>query len=131
MGDVWRRPGDRYFYMKRLANQGVDKLYARVGLTGAERLLVDPATISLAPENQGKGPSSIQNVAISGDGRYVAVGITPGGAENDAELHAIDVTTGRETGMYLHDPSGWAAWLPGNRSLCTIANRTTPLDVGR
>ena len=29
----------------------------------------------------------------------------------------IDVATGRETGdVILHDPSGWAAWLPGNRS---------------
>ena len=63
---------------KRLAGQGVDKLYVRAGLTGAERLLVDPATISLAPENQGKGPSTIQNVAISGDGRYVAVGYHAG-----------------------------------------------------
>ena len=59
------------------------KLYQRTGLSGAERLLVDPGTITLAPQNRGKGPSSIEHVSISGNGHYVAVGITPGGAERD------------------------------------------------
>ncbi len=84
--NFWRRPGDRYFYLKRLAGENVTKLYERDGLDGRERLLVDPTTISLAPSNRGRGPTTIEVVTISDDSRYVALGITPGGAEQNNEI---------------------------------------------
>ena len=114
MGEVWRRPGNHYFYLKRPANESVQKLYQRTGLAGAERLVVDPATIRLAPQDTGKGPSSIEGVAISDDGRHAAVGIAPGGDEIDTELHVIDTGTGTETGdVVLRTPGGGGAeWLP-------------------
>ena len=115
ISDVWHLPGSQYFYLKRSGNQSDLKLYQRTGLSGAERLLVDPGTITLAPQNRGKGPSSIEHVSISANGRYVAVGITPGGAERDCELHVIDVATGRETGdVILRVNGGAASWLPGD-----------------
>src|SRR5258707_11022931 len=41
-----------YYYLKRLSNQNIPKLYVRVGLTGKERLLVDPeATKSKGSEH--------------------------------------------------------------------------------
>lgn len=116
--NVWRLPGDRYFYLERPAKEDVAKLYSRVGLGGMEKLLVDPGTIPLAPQNQGRGPSTIQDVGISDDGRYLAVGITPGGAEHDAELHVIETSSGKETGdVILRTPGGGRPqWLPDNHS---------------
>ena len=71
----------------------------------------------LTPRNQGKGSSAIESVAISDDGRYIAAGITPGGAGLDAEVHVFDVATARETGdVILGAPGGDAHWLPDNRS---------------
>ena len=53
---------------------------------------------------------------ISADGRYVVVGIVPGGAEYDTEFHVIVTATGRETGdVILRSGGNEVAWLPGNR----------------
>src|ERR1700694_4139873 len=38
----------QYYYLKRLANQDVPKLYVRAGLAGKERLLVDPENVKAA-----------------------------------------------------------------------------------
>jgi prolyl oligopeptidase len=116
VSDVWRRPGDRWFYLKRLAAESAGKLYVRSGLNGTERLLVDPAAIPLAPANRGKGPSTINGVSISPDGGYVVVGIVPGGAELDTEFHVIVTATARETGDVIpRNADNEVAWLPGNR----------------
>ena len=45
--DVQRLPGDRYFYQKLLPGESVPKLYLRKGLSGAERLLVDPGKVEV------------------------------------------------------------------------------------
>jgi prolyl oligopeptidase len=130
---VWRRPADRYFYVKQLAGQDVAKLYERDGLTGPERLLVDPTTISLAPSNQGRGPSTIEGVEFSDDSRYVAVGITPGGAEHDTELHVIVTALGKETGDVMFHVAGGGIvwWLPGNRSLVYTRDQELPPGAPR
>jgi prolyl oligopeptidase len=113
---VWRRPGDRYFYLKRLASEPTDKLYERTGLRGAERVLVNPADVPLLPQHRGRGPSSINGVTISPDGRYAVVGIAPGGAEFDSEFHVFVTATGRETGDVIpRNSSNEVGWLPGNR----------------
>ena len=128
---VWRRPGDRYFYLKRLAGESVTKLYERDGLDGAERLLVDPTTIPLAPSNRGRGPSTIEVVTISDDGRYVAVGITPGGAEQNIEVHVIATATGTETGDVILHGDGWVSWLPGSRSFFYTRHQDLPANAPR
>ena len=114
---VQRLPGDLYFYQKLLAGENISKLYVRKGLKGAERLLVDPDKVEVAASNRSKGKNALAYVDISQDGKYVAVGITPGGSENDTEIHVFDVATGRETGdVIFRALGGHPQWLPDNHS---------------
>ena len=109
---VQRLPGDLYFYQKFSGN-----LYMRQGLNGEERLLVDPGKVEVAPANGSKGRNTLAYVDISQDGKYVAVGITPGGSENDTEIHVFDVATGHETGDVIFRANGGnPQWLADNRS---------------
>lgn len=98
VSDVRRLPGYLYLYQKLFAGEDVAKLYARQGLTGQEKLVVDPEKIKLAPSSQSKGKNAIGYYAPSLDARYVAVAIVPGGSENDTEIHVIDSASGHETG---------------------------------
>ena len=127
---VHRLPGDRYFYQKLLPGESVPKLYVRQGLGGEERLVVDPAKIEVAPSNRSKGKNALAYLEISQDGKYVAVGITPGGSENDTEIHVFDVTTGRETGdVILHAFGGDPQWLADNRSFVYARLQDLPPDA--
>jgi len=126
--DYRRLPGERYFYQKRLATEDVGKLYVRDGLTGTERVLVDPAKITPAGS-----PSFVINYyATSFDGSKVVYGASPGGSE-DAVMHIVDVATGRESPETI-DRGWWAGptFLPDGRSF--VYNRmqkmtaTTPAN---
>ncbi|HUB83310.1 MAG TPA: prolyl oligopeptidase family serine peptidase [Bryobacteraceae bacterium] len=111
-------PGNLYLISKRLPGEDIYKLYLRQGPTGSDKLLVDPEKIQLASENRGKGKNVIQYFEPSRDNRYVAVGVAPGGAERDTEMHVVEIATGRETGDVIFRAWGGSpAWLPGNRSL--------------
>jgi prolyl oligopeptidase len=110
-------PGDTYLLLKREATGELANLYLRHGLTGDDRLLVDPQRITLARSIQGKGKNAIQYFAVSNDGSYVAVGIAPGGSERDIELHIFETASGHELGDVL--PRAWGgavSWLPDNHS---------------
>ena len=112
-------PGDMYLYSKLVAGQDTYKLYIRKGLSGAEKLLLDPERVTIAEANRAKGKNKIGTFTPSNDLKYVAVTITPGGSENDTEIHVIETASGRETGDVVprccikSDP----VWLPNNRSL--------------
>ena len=115
--DVQRLPDGRYFYRKLLPGESGPKLYMRTGLGGEERLLVDPGNVDVAPSNRSKGRNAIAYVNLSPDGKYVAVGITPGGSEDDTEIHVVDVATGHETGdVVFRARGGDPQWLADNRS---------------
>ncbi len=127
VSSVRRLPGGIYLYLKLRSGESVRKLYLRRGLTGEERLLVDPEKVSLAPANQGKGKSTISYFEPSSDGKYIALGIVPGGAERDSEMHIIETASGRETGDIL--PRTWAGnvqWLPDGRSFLYIRLQKLP-----
>ena len=115
-------PGDLYLIWKQLPGEDVQKLYLRRGLKGEDKLLVDPEKIPISTANRayGKGKNTLSVAVASGDAKYVAVAIVPGGAENDTELHVIDTSTGRETGDVIlravGQETGYPAWLPDNRS---------------
>jgi prolyl oligopeptidase len=118
-----RLPGNRYLVLKSLPGESTAKLYSRQGVDGNDKLLADPGKIELALEDRGKGKSVIGYFAISPDGKYVAVGITPGGAQNDTELHVIETSSGRDTGDVILRASmgsitaqAFPLWLPDSRS---------------
>jgi prolyl oligopeptidase len=128
-----RLPGDLYFIQKLLPGDDVEKLYLRKGLHGEDRLLLDPEKITLAVVNQGKGKSELGAAFPSGDMKYIAVTIVPGGAENDTELHVIETPTGRETGDVIlravGQESGVPNWLPDNRSFVYGRYQRLPPDA--
>ena len=127
---VQRLPGGRYFYQKLLPGESVPKLYVRQGLGGEERLLVDPAKVEVAPSNRTKGRNVLSYVDISQDARYAAVGITPGGSENDTEIHVFDVATGHETGdVILRAHGGDPQWLADGRSFVYKRLQDLPRDA--
>jgi prolyl oligopeptidase len=118
VSDVRRLPGDLYFYQKLVAGEDVAKLYMRQGLSGPEKVVIDPETIKLAPPSQSKGKNAIGYYAPSLDARYVALGIVPGGSENDTEIHVIETASAHETGDVIlrAEDEGGLHWLPDNRS---------------
>src|SRR5208337_2231364 len=110
-------PGNLYLIFKRLPQEDIYKLYLRQGPTGEDKLLVDPEKIVLAPENRDKGKNVIQYFAPSRDNKYVAVGIAPGGAERDTEMHVVETASGHETGDVIARAWGGSpTWLADNRS---------------
>ncbi|MGD1148582.1 MAG: prolyl oligopeptidase family serine peptidase [Thermoanaerobaculaceae bacterium] len=127
-----RLPGDLYLVWKRLPTEDVGKLYLRSGLDGQDRLLVDPEKITLTAANQAKGKNDLLGLAVSDDGRYIAIGIIPGGSETNAEVHVIEIASGRETGDVIArgvGPEAWNPhWLPDNRSF--VYGRTQTLPPG-
>ncbi len=81
--------GARVFYLKSMPGGPTAALYVREGLSGAERLLFDPATAPRAA-----GTLAIDGFSPSPDGRHVAVGLSVGGSEQ-ALLRVIGVEGAR------------------------------------
>ncbi len=128
--DVQRLPSDNYFYLKLLPGESVPKLYIRQGLGGEERLLADPGKVEVSSSTASRGRNTFAFVDISQDGKYVAVGITPGGSENDTEIHVVDVATGHETGdVIFRALHGDPQWLPDNRSFVYGRLQDLPPDA--
>ena len=80
--------GSRYFYEKTQPGDQTPKLYARDGLNGEERLLVDPQVLG-----GGMGRFTISEYYPSRDGKLVAVTVAPGGSELGV-LHLLNAATG-------------------------------------
>jgi prolyl oligopeptidase len=110
--------------LKRLPDENVAKLWVRTGLHGREKLLVDPTKQTGA----GGEKFTLSYFYPSYDGRYVAYGISPAGSE-DAVIHILDTTTGRETGETI-DRSwyGGISWLDDGKSFYHI--RFQKLEAG-
>ncbi len=81
--------GSRYFYLKLTPSDQTPKLYARDGLNGPERLLVDPQVLGGTG-----GRFTISDYYPSPDGRLVAVEIAPGGSE-EGVIRVLDAATGK------------------------------------
>ena len=122
---VKRVPSGQYFYLKALSKEPILKLYMREGVSGNEKLLVDPEKMG-AP---GGPPYAINYYAPSNDGRYVAYGVSPGGSE-DAVLHILDTNSTRDTGEAIDRVlfGGAISWLPDGRSF--VYNRLQKLAPG-
>lgn len=98
------RRGERYFYYKQMPGENNRKLYFREGLTGAEKLLVDPEKYAV-----GGGQSTIISFSPSPDGKFVSFLIALGGGEYGT-IRVIDVATEKETGDVIEN----TRWNAGN-----------------
>lgn len=124
-------PGNIYVLLKMQPGESTRKLYIRQGLKGQDRLLLDPEKIALASADQGKGANVIAGLAPSNNGKYIAVGVVPGGDELHGEIHVIDVNNGRESGDVLTQvgAEAWTPhWLPDDRAF--IYGRLQSLPPG-
>lgn len=120
-------PGDVYLIYKRNPKEEVAKLYVRHGIMGADKLLVDPETVRLSPENEGKGKNAIQYFAASPDNKIVAVGIAPGGSERDTEMHFFDMDSGHEMSDVIRRAWGSSPnWLSDDRLVYSKLQKLPP-----
>jgi prolyl oligopeptidase len=86
-----------YFYTKNDGLQNQSPLFVREGLEGAERLLIDPNTLSA------DGTVAIALTSPSPDGKWLGYGLATGGSDW-RELRLRDVATGQDAG----DSIKWA-----------------------
>lgn len=119
---VVRLPGDRLFYLKREAGHSQYKLMTRVGLKGAEQVLINPEELTRT-----KGvPHAINYYVPSWDGKRLAYGMSAGGSE-DASLYVMDVVTGKPIGQPIprvHE--SLVHWAPDNQHLTYNQFRDLP-----
>ena len=124
VAQVTRLPGDVYFMERRAAAENQFKLYKRQGLTGSDKLLVDPE----AMEKKTGKPHAIHWFSPSPDGRLVAYGLSTQGSEA-AVLHLLDTQTGKEVGKPIDRADfGGVDWAPDGKTL--VFNRLQPLKKG-
>jgi prolyl oligopeptidase len=105
------RAGHRVFFKRQDPGEDLGKLIVRDQDSAAEHVLLDPNKLT-----QDGHHLSIDQFQPSQDGRYVAVGISPGGSEEDI-LRVVDA----DTGQILPDRIDRArfaspSWLPDGRS---------------
>jgi prolyl oligopeptidase len=100
--------GNYYFYEKREGQQNQPIIYVREGLNGKDRSLVD--VNSLAPD----GTIALDWWYPSHDGKYVAYGTSPNGAEIST-LQIIETATGKLLPEKIwRTRAASLAWLPDN-----------------
>ncbi len=103
--------GQRYFYLKRPAGAELAQLVVRDGVSGEERVLIDPAKLGTATSH-----AAIDQYMPSEDGRLVAYGVSQGGSERSV-LHVVDTATGSVLADSI-DRAQFAAltWAPDGQS---------------
>jgi len=120
--EVVRLPGERLYYLKRPAGASQFKLVMRVGLKGAERVLVDPEQLAKATGV----PHAINYFMPSWDGRTLAYGISAGGSE-DASLQLMDIASGKPIGAPIpRVRESYVSWSPDSRHLAYNQVRELP-----
>jgi prolyl oligopeptidase len=121
---VNRLPGDLYFSERRSATDNQFKLYMRQGLTGTDKLLVDPEALE---KKTGK-PHAINWYVPSPDGRLVAYGLSAGGSEA-AVLHVMETRTGKAVGRpIVRADFGGVDWSADGKTL--LFNRLQAMRKG-
>lgn len=107
-----RMPQERIYYLKRPRGEKQFKLMLRVGLTGADKVLVDPDVESLRTGV----PHAINYFVPSWDGKHVAYGMSAGGSE-DASLYILNVGTLKTVGTAIpRVQEALVSWLPDSKS---------------
>jgi prolyl oligopeptidase len=95
----------RYFHTRREGGQNQPLLYVRDGHDGADRVLVDPSTLSA------DGTTALDWWFPSWDGALLAWGKSDGGSE-ESTLYLRDVETGKDLALAIpHTQHASLAWL--------------------
>ena len=103
--------GGMYFYEKTTPEGENGKLYLREGLTGAERVLFDPETLTKNGVHY-----SLDTYAPSLDGKYVAYAASPGGSEHGS-VYVLETATGNKLPDVISRTAFTTlSWLPDGRS---------------
>ena len=130
---VRRWPNGDLHYLKRMADENLEKLYFREAKTGRERLLVDPDRLAggggvgegAKPE---AGHYSLSFVCPSPDGRYVAYGASASGSEQ-AVLRVLEVASGKDLPDVIdameYDYT-WPSWQADSRGFVYGRRRDWP-----
>jgi prolyl oligopeptidase len=96
----------RYFYFRRDGRQNQPVLYWREGVDGADRVAIDPNTLSEA------GTTALDWYYPSEDGRLLAYGLSENGSE-ESVLHILELDTGQQLPDRISRMRAAAlAWLP-------------------
>jgi prolyl oligopeptidase len=103
---VPEKQGNRYFFTRNSGLQNQSVLYVREGLTGPERVLLDPNTLSA------DGTAALVGTAPTQDGTLLGYSIARSGSDRQ-EIAVRDVATGKD----LADKVLWAkftaiTWTP-------------------
>jgi prolyl oligopeptidase len=85
-----QRAGGKLFFAQRPLGADNFKLFVREGLTGADRVLVDPTLLSTKTSHM-----SLDWWHASPDGKYVVYGLSKDGSE-DSLLHILQVADGKD-----------------------------------
>ena len=83
-----RQRGENVFFRKRLAGEQQYSIYMRMGWTGKDKRLVDPAQLSTDTN------ISVHIEDVSRDGKLLIYSVQEGGAD-DTSLHVLNVVTGK------------------------------------
>ena len=106
---VPERHAGRYFYLRNTGLQDQSVLFVREGLTGLERVLLDPNTLS--PD----GTVALTATSVTRDGALMAYTLSKSGSDRQ-EIFVRDVATGADRPDHL----SWAkftslAWTPNKK----------------
>ncbi len=118
-GDIVFENG-RVFYKKTLGGENIGKLCFRESWNGVEKLLFDPSTYKAGVK------TTIQTILPSYDGKYVALGLSAGGAEF-SEIRVLDVDRGTLLPESFYPSYGPIAWMLDSKSFFYDAGKTTDL----
>jgi prolyl oligopeptidase len=110
----------RVFYKKTLGGENVGKLYFRQGWDGTEKLLFDPGTYKAGVT------TTIGSIDPSWDGKYVAIGLSSGGAEW-SEIRVLNVEQGALLPDSIYPSDGVYGWSTDSNSF--FYNSTNTKDI--
>ena len=105
---VPEKQGKRYFYTRNTGLQNQSVLYVREGLGGAERVLLDPNTLST------DGTVALTSYSATQDGALLGYSLSRSGSDRQ-ELYVRDVATGKDLADKLDAKFTAITWTPDNK----------------
>jgi prolyl oligopeptidase len=114
--------GSYIFYRKRLRGEDQESLYVRDAAGGPERMLLNVAKLSTPGHH-----ISLDQYSPSDDGKYVVVGLSPGGSEIQT-AHIYESATGRELPEQMERFEG-GGFSPDCKTLYYLQLEKLPADA--